>query len=275
MPTQWQIALTVVGLLGYGTAAAAAIRRLRGRGAPSSATVTTPLTVGLITVAAMLIAQIAEGGTLLAVGNAFDAAVLIAWLIAAEVLVLLWAGRLKGIETFLLPVAAIVQACSLLIFLRSGPSAPRYVHQWHIIGHGVVITLATACFVASGVAGVVYLNVHRAIRGHRQLSVLGRLPALESLERFGRWMVALGFPLLTFGILTGVCGIAHSPPALRAREFLMAGGTVGVWVLYGVAMVIIGLRPRLRGPRAAALASGAAGLTVLNVLVYLLMRSNA
>ena len=45
------------------------------------------------------------------------------------------------------------------------------------------------------VAGGVYLVVHRAMRGHHELRVLGRLPALESLERLGRWMVAAGFPL--------------------------------------------------------------------------------
>jgi ABC-type uncharacterized transport system permease subunit len=229
------------------------------------------LVVGLAAGVGLIVWRVAAAGTLLAVSG-FDAMVLIAWLIGLEVFVVRGAGRLRGVDVFLLPVATLLQLASLLM-VRSGTGGASHMNQWHIIGHAMVITLSGAFFVASGVAGVIYLIVHRAMRTKKELSILGRLPPLESLERFGRVMVAFGFPLLTFGILTGVCGIAHLPEHHRSREMMMASGTLVLWAAYGVAMVVVWLKPRLRGPRAAALATGAAGLTVLNFVAYLLMRS--
>lgn len=271
MPTLGQFLLVGLGVVGYAAAAVAAIRRF-GRTQQQQAVVVGPLALGLVAGSGVLVWRIAAGGSLLVVGG-FDAMVLIACLIAAEVLLVRWAGRLGGVEAFLLPVAAALQAGSLLM-IRGGASGPNYLHQWHIIGHALVISLAGACFVASGVAGAVYLVVHRAMRSKRQMNVLGRLPPLESLERFGRWMVAAGFPLLTFGILTGICAMAHAPASDRSREMMMASGTVVVWAVYAIAMLVVWWRPRLRGSRAASLATGAAALTVLNFVAYLLMRSH-
>jgi ABC-type uncharacterized transport system permease subunit len=273
MPASLQIILTTIGLVGYAAASIAAIRRFPRpqRGLPLDVAV--PLLAGLAAVGILIFAQVVVSGSLLAAGTVFDAMLLIAWLIALEVLLIRWARRLRGIEIVLLPLAAVLQIVALAVF-RSSTSGPQHLRQWHIIGHVAVITLAGACFIASGVAGAVYLVVHRAMRHHRQLSVLGRLPALESLEHFGRLMVVTGYPLLTFGILTGVCGIAHSPPAHRVRELIMGSGTIALWIFYGVALIVVWLRPRLRGPRAAALSIGAAGLTLLNFVVYLLMRSH-
>ncbi len=272
MVTFGQLLLVGVGLIGYGAAAVAAFTRFRQPARGGAAVVTAPLVAGLVAGGGLITWRIAAAGSLLGVGG-FDATILIAWLIAVEVLVIRSAGRLGGTDAFLLPVAAVVQACSLLM-IRSGASGPSYSHQWHIIGHAVIISVAGACFVASGVAGGIYLIVHRAMRSKHQLGVLGRLPPLESLEGFGRWMVAAGFPLLTFGILTGVCGIAHAPQADRSREIMLGSGTIVLWALYAIAMLVVWLRPRFRGPRAATLATGAAGLAVVNFVTYLLMRSH-
>ncbi|MBN1344631.1 MAG: cytochrome c biogenesis protein CcsA [Phycisphaerae bacterium] len=270
MPTIGQLILLAIGLVGYGIATVTAVRRFR-RPAESAGSLTGPLVLGLIAGAGLIAWRVAGAGTLLAV-NGFDAMVLIAWLIGLEVFIVRGAGRLKGVDVFLLPVATLLQLASLLMIRLAGSGA-SHMHQWHIIGHAMVITLSGAFFVASGVAGAIYLIVHRAMRTKQELSILGRLPPLESLERFGRVMVAFGFPLLTFGILTGVCGIAHVPAPNRSREMMMASGTVLLWAAYGIAMLVVWLRPRLRGPRAAALATGAAALTVLNFVAYLLMRS--
>jgi len=264
----------IAALGGYLAASAVAVVSVRRTCAVSRMRLLGPLVFGLLVVAGMLLAKTITAGSLLAIGSVHDALILIAWLIGAEVLLIRTAGRLAGVESFLVPAAALLQACAILMYLFR-PSGPQYVQQWHILGHVFVISFAGACFVASGVAGAVYLVVHRAMRRHRELSVLGRLPALESLERFGRWSVAVGFPLLTFGILTGICGIAHSPPERRSRELEMASGTIALWILYAVAMLVVWRRSRLRGPRAAGLATGAAGLTILIFMVYLLMRSRA
>ncbi len=273
MPTTGHVALVILGLVCYVAAAGLAVIRFRREESEGPSSVRPMLLAGLACGAAVIVWRVAAGKTLLVIGG-FDAMILIAWLIAAEVFVIGLAGRLGRIDVFLLPVAAVVHGLSLTM-IPSGAAGPSHQQQWHIIGHAGVISLATTFFVASGVAGVLYLFVHRAMRSKRQLVVLGKLPPLESLERFGRWMVAAGFPLLTFGILTGVCGIAHAPSAVHRRELMMASGTFALWLMYGIAMLVIWLRPRLRGPRAAWLASVAGVLTFVNFVTYLLMRTHA
>lgn len=272
MPTNGQMMLMGIGLVGYAAAAVVAAVGFRQREPLPTSRASGILLVGLASGAGLILWRVIGAGSLLVVGG-FDAMVLIAWLIALEVLVIRLAGRLRGVDVFLLPVAALLQAGSLLM-VRSGAVEPIYLKQWHIIGHAMIISIAGACFVASGVAGVVYLVVDRAMRTQAKMRILGRLPPLESLERLGRIMVAAGFPLLTFGILTGICGIAHAPASERAWEAVMASGTVLLWAMYGVAMILVWLRPRLRGRRGAVLATLAGALIVVNFVTYLVMRSS-
>jgi ABC-type uncharacterized transport system permease subunit len=55
----------------------------------------------------------------------------------------------------------------------------------------------------AGLAGVLFLAEHRRLK--RKLSIGGRsiLPSLEGLDRVNAFALAVGFPLLTLGLITG------------------------------------------------------------------------
>lgn len=273
MPTTGQLALLIAGLFGYVAAWGLALRRDGREGAARASGQSALLLAALAAGATLLTWRVLAAGTLLVVSG-FESMVLIAWLIGAEVLVIRWSGRLGRADVFLLPLAVALQAGSLLM-LRAGPHAVKHLREWHIVGHAGVIVLASACFIASGVFGLVYLLAHRSLRNKRALDRIGGLPPLETLERVGRGLVAVGFPLLTFGILTGICAIAHVPAEQRYAELLMSTGTFVVWLTYAVGLLVIWLRPQLRGPRAAWMACIASALTLINLVSYLLVRTHA
>ncbi len=272
MPTTGQLALLMTALLGYVAAWGLALRHGGCDEERGDAAEVVVLLLALLAGLALLAWRVIAAGTLLIVSG-FESMVLIAWLIGAEVLVIRWSGRLARADVFLLPLAVALLAASLLM-LRAAPQGVTHLREWHIVGHAGVIVVASACFIASGVFGLVYLLAHRSLRNKQALDRIGRLPPLETLERVGRGLVALGFPLLTFGILTGVCAVAHVPTDQRRAELLMSSGTFVVWLTYAVALGVIWLRPQLRGPRAAWMACFAAGLTLINVVSYLLLRTH-
>ena len=109
-----------------------------------------------------------------------------------------------------------------------------------LLGSGAIslhITATLAAFGAFSLAfccAVLYLVEHHILKSKQGLLWLRRLPPLITVERAAFSLVAVGFPLLTLGILSGV---------LRAVAGGLPGGWPGdphsllafaVWAVYGI-----------------------------------------
>jgi len=270
MPTNEQLVLMLLGAGFYAAASAGAILYLRRPDHRRRTLVWAMLAHGIAANVVLLIWRVLEAGTIQAIAFGFDAMIVIALLVAIETAVIDLSGRLRGVDAFLTPMAVLFQLGSLLMLGRPRPGV--HYRDWFVVGHEVVLALAGAFLVASGVAGIVYLLMYRALRRKQAAGLRGRLPSLESLERFGRGAVAAGFPLLTFGMLTGFCQAAQSAepwPSLRR-----AAPTIGLWGLYAAALVGVWIRAGFRGPRAAASAAVGSALTIASFTVYLVHLSH-
>lgn len=192
----------------------------------------------------------------------FAASVLMAMLMGAVGLGAHLSGTLRGLDGFLFGVAA------LLSFTATGlsdvPPQGLTARPW-FISHALAFSLSATCFMAGGLAGIAYLIIHRVLRRKRASSLVGSLASLESLERFGRWMPIVGFPLFTFGILTGLCGIVHRPDLNRGAWYLDPTFWLSLiaWVVYAYLCFGSLYRPQLRGRRAAVLSTYGLGLIVV------------
>ncbi len=135
--------------------------------------------------------------------------------------------------------------------------------------HVVTIVLAVAALLLSGFFGALYLMLLRQIRSRRFGVLFERLPDLESLSKLNRGSAGLGFILLTAGLNIGIWwahegaakGVDYSDPKILSVLVL--------WVVFG----LIGSSRWLgflSGRRAAILASTAAALLVLAVVVSFL-----
>jgi ABC-type uncharacterized transport system permease subunit len=132
-----------------------------------------------------------------------------------------------------------------------------YENAWYLL-HIITIYAGTICFVLGAVGGIIYLLADRQLR-RKGLDATHRwigLPPLASIEKINRWMVYVGFPLLTIATLAGILRIAQShatapqPPASSFSQELKLGlGTLS-WLVYAV-LLHVPLNPRFRGPRAA------------------------
>ncbi len=260
----WKYLIAVCGTIGLAGAALLAGRHVVRRGKPAGPAVLFVVPAVLVVNGGALAAMIAADGVTDALRESFAAGLLLASLIA----MISFFGRrspaLRGLDAVLLLLAAVVQFGATFQIGRPGVAVDY--KPW-FVSHQVAFVLGAACFAAAGAAGAVYLFITELLRRKRRLALLGRLPPLESLERFGRWMLVLGFPALSYGVLTGFCYLSRQPNRsewLRDPFILV---TLLLWAVYAVAVFAVWFLPRMRGRRGATLATVGLGILIIVFVV--------
>jgi ABC-type uncharacterized transport system permease subunit len=133
-------------------------------------------------------------------------------------------------------------------FLRSSVPVtdfPRTLLLMHVAAN----VLGVGLFLLAGAAGAFYLVQERRLKEKRISPRSGRLPPLDALDLTEHRLLLAGFPLLTFGIVSGAV-FASSPGAMTPAGLARSLFAYSTWFL--VAGVLV-LRASLgwRGRRAA------------------------
>ncbi|MBN1488374.1 MAG: cytochrome c biogenesis protein CcsA [Phycisphaerae bacterium] len=226
------------------------------------------LAAGLVLIAnvAALATGIVAHGPLDAMRDSFASSLLLTGLLVAVGLLAQRIPAMRGLDGVLFLFAGIMQFSAF--FQIDRPTTDVTYNPW-FISHQVAFALSATCFTVGGAAGAVYLLLYRLLRRKRALSLARRLPPLESLERVGRWMLMIGFPFLTYGVLTGFCQLSRQsdpgPWQWLVDPFIVV--TLILWLVYALAVVAVWRLPRMRGPRAAALAAASLCLLVIVFVV--------
>jgi ABC-type uncharacterized transport system permease subunit len=131
---------------------------------------------------------------------------LMAWLavVFALALVVLLRGRLESLAGLVAPfafVAVLASSYALASELRSaeGSVGGRWPHL-----HVILSSAGLALLGVAGLAGLLFLLENRMLKAKRPVRWRSRLPSLEALDRVNVAALALGFPLLTFGMIAGM-----------------------------------------------------------------------
>jgi ABC-type uncharacterized transport system permease subunit len=177
-----------------------------------------------------------------------------------------WRWRIDIVGAFVAPIAL-----TFLLASRWAAGVAREIHPlrsallpWHVaanLGGVALFSLASA-------AAVAYIIEERLLKEKKLEGAFQRFPPLEALDRAGHRFLSLGFPLLTFGILTG---------SLWAHE-VEAGGVSAIaravlgylsWGLFG-SVLVLRAAAGWRGRRAAYGTILGFGVTVVVLILYVL-----
>jgi ABC-type uncharacterized transport system permease subunit len=261
-----QLTTAWVGAIGFLVAGIAGYFSLRHRVRVAVAVLRVTAIAAVALNLIYLVTAVARLGPVVTFRHGFESTLLLAALIGIVGLVTHATSALRGLDGVLFLFAALVQFGSLAVMKDSVEDLN--VGPW-FASHGLAFAVSGACFVAGGAAGIAYLIMHRTLRAKRATTLLGRVASLEALERFGRWMVMTGFPIFTYGILTGLCGIAHERASDRAGWLVepMVILSFVTWLVYAIMVTAILFRPQIRGRHAAALAATGTSLIVVVFLV--------
>ncbi len=193
--------------------------------------------------------------------NNFDSVVLFSAMLGGLMFYLLVIGRQRRgsadaaqksparsmVDVLLLPLMLLCHVAAVAFYFE-GFRQFKFEDIWHRM-HLASLIVGSLFFAAAAAGGVFYLRADRALRRKQP----GGLPSLERLESLIQHAVLLGFPLLTFGIITGVL------MALRGdghREWFVWPGIAktvvafGAWLIFAV-VLHVRFVPRFRGRRAA------------------------
>jgi ABC-type transport system involved in cytochrome c biogenesis permease subunit len=181
-----------------------------------------------------------------------------AWVGAVAFLLLLRRARLAGLGVLVAPVAFVGVFAAAIRLLAPGPATFAGSGSWPH-AHVLLASSGIALFGLSGLAGVLFLAEHRRLKSKRPLDARLPLPSLEALDRVNRVALALGFPLLTLGVATGMIWVASE----RGRPWTGTVHETWATLAWGVCAVLVAARFGAgQGSRQAA-ASAIAGFVFL------------
>jgi len=124
------------------------------------------------------------------------------WVAILSLLLFMWWVRLTGLAAVAGPVgflAVFLASFHLPAATVAGTSASGAMPHAHVL----LASAGLGLLGVSGIAGVFYLLEHRRLKRKRPVSRGLRLPSLEALDKVNVVALAVGFPLLTLGVVTG------------------------------------------------------------------------
>ena len=125
-----------------------------------------------------------------------------AWLTVLVYLVIERRGRLAAVGAFAVPLAFLAILSAGLAVPHAHP-APASALPWLLVTHALPSVLSYVAFLLAFCGGLLYLAQAWLLKAKRMTGLQRALPSLEQLDHFAYRLVALGFPLLTLGIVTG------------------------------------------------------------------------
>jgi cytochrome c-type biogenesis protein CcsB len=162
--------------------------------------------------------------------NTHDALSLFAFATAAIALGISASSRVPQVG----PIGAVLVAVivGLAMFVEPATTVPPGLRSPWLPVHIGLAFLGNAALVVAGMVATVYLAQERRLKQRRNRrrpsgSSMGRLPALELLDRMSLRLIEVGFPLMTLALLSG---------ALYGRE---VWGVYWRWELRNVVSVVV------------------------------------
>jgi ABC-type uncharacterized transport system permease subunit len=138
---------------------------------------------------------------------------LMAWMAAIFVLVLRLRVRLPGFIAAMGPLAFLATFGGALR-LSGGRASSELAGGSIPHAHVLLASAGLSMLGIAGVAGLFFLLEHRRLKSKRPVSLRVRLPSLEALDRVNAVTLAVGVPLLSLGVLTGLFWVHDTEGAL-------------------------------------------------------------
>lgn len=188
------------------------------------------------------------------------------FLIGISLLVLAWPGDARTLGVIISPLVSVLLGAALRLGITPTGALAAYRGLW-LYFHTILSFVGFAGLALAFAAGVVYLLQFRELKGKRLGRIFRFFPALEELDRVGRWALILGFPALTIGIVVGWAWAARFEEPWAVREPKVVWGALS-WATCAAALVVRGVG---NGSRRRCAIFAVAGF-VLVVVAYLVLR---
>lgn len=125
------------------------------------------------------------------------------WAVVAVFLIFQLRFHLMVLGALVAPLASLAVIIASILPSPKVQLAPFLERLWRTVHMGTLV-LGNAALAISCLVGILYLIQEKAIKDKRRGFFFRRLPSLKLLDTTGYASLVVGFPLLTFGIISGV-----------------------------------------------------------------------
>jgi ABC-type uncharacterized transport system permease subunit len=244
MPTYGQLALLVLAVAFFAAGGIISVLRLRRNTKFMRLVGKSCLYWGILSAVAVLAWHSETRGSWIPMRDNFDALVWLGVLLAGFVAYIQGTRPLAALDWFIMPIV-ILLLIGAAVFGRTQfhPYVGRMWKELHLASSFI----GAAAFAVAAATGAMYVLSSARLRRKQQTgSYLG---SLERLEHLTMSAVALGFALLTIGIITGAVEMIEQGKSTQPAKVALA---VAVWMVYAV-VLHAPINPVFRGRRAAVL----------------------
>jgi len=131
-----------------------------------------------------------------------EAASLTAFLLAGAFLLVYWRYRYQSISVFVFPLVFVL-TLTAAVEHSSAVWGPPFLQTAWLYLHVSLIILGYTAFFLTFAAGVMYLIQEHELKSKKPKAFYYRLPPLEIIDDLAYKSLAVGFPFITLGIITG------------------------------------------------------------------------
>ncbi len=170
------------------------------------------------------------------IGSMHDWLLVLAWVAAAVYVVLELRDRRLGLGVFLLPLVLLLVSSSTSMKREPRVRDAQYAVEMF---HASLLVFGIAGVTIGFLLSLMYLVQHNRLRHKTPDPDSLQLYSLERLGRMNWWAVVGSVPLLTLGMLAGVC-LAWKSKATATPVDLAAPGFVVMYVLWLAMIVLLG-----------------------------------
>jgi cytochrome c-type biogenesis protein CcsB len=143
------------------------------------------------------------------ISNLFEALNFFAWSTVCSYFILQYRFRIKVLGALVMPIVLALMAFSLAQDKSIAPLIPALQSNWLGI-HTTLAFLGNSFFAIAFAGSILYLIQERQLKKKNLGSLFQRLPSLDVLDRLHYRSLTIGFPLMTFGIITGAIWAASA-----------------------------------------------------------------
>ncbi len=159
-----------------------------------------------------------------------------AWIGTLFFLVLLRPAHLGRLVVAVAPLAFLAVFVAALRLPDTGPASYSGSGSWPH-AHVLLASSGISLLGVAALAGLLFLTEHRRLKAKRPLSPRLDLPSLEALDRVNAVALAVGFPLLTLGVITGSIWVRSVSGHLWNASAHETWSLIA-WAVYAVLVVV-------------------------------------
>lgn len=160
--------------------------------------------------------------------SAHEAMFFLSWAIALVYLIVLMRFKLAAVGALAMPLALVALALSY----RFSSSTGMAVNSNWLKIHVAAIVLSLAIFFLAFCSAVFYLVQNKLLKTKHLKGMFRKLPPLGTVDSLGFHLAAVGFPLLTLGIVTGIVGVEMTALRMQVSQVKL-WTSAATWVVYG------------------------------------------